>query len=498
MTAVNDVAGLVPAQNRVAPDDAGAAPGRVCGPSAASWERRLVRRVALTDALAILVGVVGAELIRFGVQSSDAVGGVPYQVVAAVLVPVWVLALGAGRCYEPRFLGAGGDDIRRVFDTSARVAITLILASYVAHFSLSRGFLGLAVPGTTALLLVGRLANRRWLARQRRAGRAMRRALLVGSGGSVVHLLGRLRRDPGAGFTPVGVCIPEPRRAVSGVRVVGTPHAVVDALIDTQADSVIVTASDLLPADDLRRLAWRLEGTGIDLIVAPALTDVAGPRITVRPVAGLTLLHIEQPELGSLRRSLKRVVERVAALIAVVALAPLTVAIALAVRLTSHGPAMFVQTRVGLGGREFRIRKFRSMYANAEQRLAELQHLNEHDGLLFKIRNDPRVTPVGRWLRRFSLDELPQLWNVVRGDMALVGPRPPLPCEVERYGDDVRRRLLVRPGLTGLWQVSGRADLSWEESVRLDLFYVENWSVALDLQILWRTVAAVLRGSGAY
>ncbi len=498
MTSVHDIAGLIPAQGRAAsdapPSRADACPG---GPPA-RWERVHVRRIALTDAAAILLGVIGSDLIRFGSASNEVVSGVTYHVVAALLVPIWVLALGAGRCYEPRFVDAGGDEMRRVFDTCARLAVGVVLVAYVTHVSLSRGYLALALPGTTALLLAGRLANRRWLAARRRAGQAMRRTLVVGSHASVTPLLGRLNRYPASGFTAVGVCVPEPVRTVAAVPVVGTPQAVVEALVATGADSVMVTASDALPADALRHLAWRLEGTGVDLIVAPSLTDVAGPRISVRPVAGLSLLHVEQPELESMRRSLKRIVERAVAAAAIVVLAPVLLAIGGVVRLTSRGPAMFVQTRVGLHGRTFRIHKFRSMYVDAEQRIAGLRHLNEHDGLLFKIRRDPRVTPVGRWLRRFSLDELPQLWNVVRGDMALVGPRPPLPSEVAQYGDEVRRRLLVKPGLTGLWQVSGRSDLSWEESVRLDLFYVENWSIALDLQILWRTLAVVVQGRGAY
>jgi exopolysaccharide biosynthesis polyprenyl glycosylphosphotransferase len=226
--------------------------------------------------------------------------------------------------------------------------------------------------------------------------------------------------------------------------------------------------------------------------------EVAGPRTSIRPVAGLPLLHVEHPELTGIRRLIKSAFDRTVAVAALIVLWPLLAAIAIAIRLESHGPALFRQTRVGRGGREFTVLKFRTMVVDAERRKAELLKLNEHDGVLFKIRNDPRVTRMGTWLRRYSLDELPQLFNVVWGDMSLVGPRPPLPEEVAKYGDDVRRRLVVRPGMTGLWQVSGRADLTWEESVRLDLRYVENWTLTLDLQILWKTWAAVLHGSGAY
>jgi exopolysaccharide biosynthesis polyprenyl glycosylphosphotransferase len=210
------------------------------------------------------------------------------------------------------------------------------------------------------------------------------------------------------------------------------------------------------------------------------------------------MLHVEHPRLHGGSRLIKEAFDRVGALALLAVFGPLLLTVALCVRLTSRGPVLFRQVRVGRDGSQFRIFKFRSMYLDAEARLAELRHLNEHDGVLFKIRDDPRVTRVGRWLRRFSLDELPQLLNVLMGQMSLVGPRPPLPSEVAAYAGDVRRRLAVKPGMTGLWQVSGRADLPWEEAVRLDLRYVENWSLSLDLVILLRTMTAVVRSSGAY
>jgi exopolysaccharide biosynthesis polyprenyl glycosylphosphotransferase len=249
----------------------------------------------------------------------------------------------------------------------------------------------------------------------------------------------------------------------------------------------------------LRRLSWELEGTGVSLLVAPGLTDVAGPRIHIRPLGTrLPLLHVEEPEFTGARKVLKEAQDRVIAAVATLFLAPLMLSLAVLIRVDSRGPALFRQVRVGKNGEEFCVYKFRSMHVDAEERLAALAELNESDGVLFKMRNDPRVTRVGRLLRRYSLDELPQLLNVILGDMALVGPRPPLPREVANYASDVHRRLLVKPGITGLWQVSGRSDLSWEDSVRLDLYYVENWSLALDLQILWKTFSAVLASRGAY
>jgi exopolysaccharide biosynthesis polyprenyl glycosylphosphotransferase len=264
-------------------------------------------------------------------------------------------------------------------------------------------------------------------------------------------------------------------------------------------DLVAVTTGPGVDPDSVRRLAWDLEASGTELVVAPSLVEVAGPRIHMRPVCGLPLLHVEQPRFSGFTVACKGLIDRVAAVLAVLVLAPALLAIAALVRITSPGPAIFAQRRVGKDGREFTLYKFRSMTADADQRVDALAELNQNsDGLLFKIANDPRVTPVGRWIRRFSLDELPQLFNVVLGQMSLVGPRPALPREVAQYGGDVRRRLLIKPGLTGMWQVSGRSDLSWDESVNLDLRYVENWSLALDLLILWKTVGAVARSSGAY
>ena len=248
----------------------------------------------------------------------------------------------------------------------------------------------------------------------------------------------------------------------------------------------------------LKRLGWELEGAGVDLVVAPALTDVAGPRVHIRPVSGLQLLYVEQPEFTGPTRVMKEAFDRVLALLSVALLSPLLLLISIAVWVTSPGPVIFRQIRVGREGRVFTVYKFRTMVVDAERRLGELWELNESNEVLFKLRADPRVTRVGRFLRRFSLDELPQLFNVVLGDMSLVGPRPALPSETERWGRSTARRLLVKPGITGLWQVSGRSDLSWEDSVRLDLYYVENWSFAGDIQILWKTLYAVLASRGAY
>jgi exopolysaccharide biosynthesis polyprenyl glycosylphosphotransferase len=285
---------------------------------------------------------------------------------------------------------------------------------------------------------------------------------------------------------------------LAGVPVYGGLDDITAAVKAFGADTVAVTACPEMDGIRLRGLAWELEKTGTDLCVSPALLDVAGPRTTIRPTAGLTLLHVDHPQLTGIRLVIKDLFDRCAAAAALVMLAPIMALLAIAIRLHDGGPVLFTQVRIGKDGREFLIYKFRTMVVDAEQRRSELLPSNDSDGVLFKLRKDPRVTVVGGHLRRFSLDELPQLYNVFLGHMSLVGPRPALPDEAEKYAEHVRRRLVVKPGLTGLWQVSGRSDLSWNESVRLDLRYVENWSFALDLQILWKTIGALRRGSGAY
>jgi exopolysaccharide biosynthesis polyprenyl glycosylphosphotransferase len=285
---------------------------------------------------------------------------------------------------------------------------------------------------------------------------------------------------------------------IAGVPAVVGLGSVADVVQRFQADTVAVLSCPEMSGVRLRDLAWELEKTDTDLCVAPALLDVAGPRTTIRPVAGLPLLHVDHPEFTGARRVIKAAFDRTVALAALILTAPLFVFVVFAIRTADGGPALFRQTRVGKDGRAFTVYKFRTMVLDAEERKAQLAEHNEHDGVLFKIRSDPRITRVGGWLRRWSVDELPQFINVLLGDMSLVGPRPALPDEAARYAEHVRRRLMVKPGITGLWQVNGRADLSWDESVRLDLRYVENWSFVLDLQILWKTLSVVSRGSGAY
>jgi len=465
------------------------------------WERRYARSLVLVDAGALVLAAALALLTRFG--GSSTLRGISYYAVAAAVVVFWMAVLALSRCYEPRFLGIGTEEFKRIGNASVRLTAVVALFCYATQLEVARGFLGVALPAGLLLLLAGRAGARARLRQQRREGRSTHRVLAVGGEHHVRELVEQLHREPMAGLAVVGACVPGGAHPVvtsdgASVPVLGSLTTVKAALALCGADTVAVTASAGLNAQALRRLSYDLEGTGVSLLVAPALTNVTGNRISIRPVAGLPLMHVDEPELSGARKVVKALFDRGVALFALSVLAPVLLTLAVLVRLTSPGPAIFRQERVGRGGGLFRVWKFRSMYVDAEARKAELQHLNEHDGVLFKLRDDPRITPLGQVLRKYSLDELPQLINVLRGEMSLVGPRPPLASEVERYEGHAHRRLLVKPGITGLWQVSGRSDLSWDETVRLDLQYVENWSLGLDIVVLAKTVVAVVRGSGAY
>ncbi|GAA3112124.1 sugar transferase [Nonomuraea salmonea] len=464
-------------------------------PRTRSWVRTYRLWAVLGDLCGAGLGAGAAFAVRFGGPTPYVL---PYLLVSLVLPVVWCGAVALNRAYEPRMLGDGPEEFRRVVQAGVALTAATAIGSYVTKTDVARGYVVLALPLVTLLTLAARYALRRNLHRRRAAGACMRRVVAVGHAASVVELVRLFRRERHHGMQVVAACLPGGHHGqrVADVAVAGDLSDVPLAVEQHDADTVAVLACPEMDGQALRRLAWRLERTLTELVVAPALMDVAGPRTMIRPVAGMPLLHVEHPELAGARQLVKNVFDRLVALALLVLLAPLLAGLAVAVRATSPGPALFRQTRVGRDGRLFTIVKFRTMRRGSEQQKVTL--VSDRDGVLFKLRNDPRVTPLGAFMRRHSLDELPQLINVVFGHMSLVGPRPPLPEEVARYGDDVRRRLLVRPGLTGLWQVSGRSDLSWEESVRLDLRYVENWSLMLDLQILWKTWSAVARGQGAY
>lgn len=472
------------------------------------WRTRSSRRLRLVDAFVVTWAVSGAFVLRFGVEPNMVVSGqeFTYAWLSVALAVVWWMMLGAWNSRQSRILGSGADEYKRVAAASLWLFGLLAIFSYVLRIDTARGYVGIALPVGLCGLLLARWLLRQHLSIHRRQGLSMSRLLILGGPSAVAHLASSLDRVKDAGYRPVAAYTPgtndgfatEPE---SGLPIIGyrpDTKSILTAIDACQADAVAVSAGVQLHPQTLRHLGWELAARNVGLIMAPALTDIAGPRIHTQQVAGLPLIHVTTPTLEGGQRVAKRLFDVVVSGLLIFMAAPLMLCVGILVKLDSRGPVVFRQERVGIEGQPFRMLKFRSMVVDAEKLLAQLSQDDEGNGLLFKIKNDPRITRIGGILRKYSLDELPQLFNVFAGSMSLVGPRPPLPDEVAAYEQDVRRRLLVKPGLTGLWQVSGRSNLSWQDSVRLDLYYVENWSLAGDLIILLRTVRAVFFSTGAY
>jgi exopolysaccharide biosynthesis polyprenyl glycosylphosphotransferase len=462
-----------------------------------SWTTTYLRDVAIVDACCALAAGLLAYWVRFG---GTATGATAYFWFGLTMPMIWLAALALAGAYDTRFIGVGTDEFRRVLNAGVCLTALVAILAYASKTDVARGYVVIALPSVTVFDLLARYRLRKRLHSRRSRGNCMRRAVIVGHPDVIAGLAAVLRRDTHHGLRAVAACVlgPDQPDSIDDLPVVGGLGNIIEVVQRMQADTVAVLACPEMSGARLRDLAWALEKTNTDLCVAPALLDVAGPRTTIRPTAGLPLLHMDHPEFSGLKRLVKAVFDRTFAALALLFLLPLFATIALAIKLGDRGPVLFRQTRVGKDGKTFTLYKFRSMVTDAEQRLIHLAAHNESDGLLFKIRKDPRITRVGSFLRRYSLDELPQLINVLIGNMSLVGPRPALPSETNAYGEHVRRRLAVNPGITGLWQVNGRSDLPWDEAVRLDVRYVENWSFLLDLQILWKTWAAIMHGSGAY
>lgn len=471
------------------------------------WAKRYAGWLVLSDTLIVLTSLTLATILGSQPYMLPALHGrteVSVIFVAATIAGVILLLLSMLGSRSSRVVGTGTEEYRAVvhavFLSFAGVALVAYLASVAGiHFVL---FFGLLSAG--GALVLSRWLFRKWLVRKRRRGQWSDRVLIVGSEQSIAKTAADLARTPAAGLHVVGACTPSGRIADyipgTNIAVSGSVTNVIEAMERVGADTVLISSSNELDAGTVRSLSWKLEPGRHHLIVAPSLTDIGGPRLHTRPVAGLPLVHVETPRYGGGKLYAKRAFDIAASGMLLLILSPLLVIVAVLVGATTPGGILFRQERVGLGGETFPMLKFRSMYIDAEERLAELQAVAGDRGndVMFKMKDDPRVTPVGRFLRRYSLDELPQLLNVLRGSMSLVGPRPPLVREVELYSDTVHRRFLVKPGITGLWQVSGRSDLNWEDTVRLDLFYVENWTLTGDFAILFKTVRAVLKTDGAY
>jgi exopolysaccharide biosynthesis polyprenyl glycosylphosphotransferase len=471
-----------------------------------SWMRRYPRRLAIVDAIVVLWATAGAFLIRFGLV--DETGSEPietYAVFSAVLSLVWWIMLGAWDSRSPRVLGSGAEEYKRVFAASLWLFGLIAILSYAFRYDTARGYVGLALPAGVLGLLVTRWMVRQILCGERRRGESSSHVLIVGGASAVDHLATSLRKTPLAGYTPVAAYVTSgtsgPLLANPDIPIVGTGadvESIMKALDACQADSVAVSAGSNIDPGVLRRLGWALAAQETRLILAPALTDVAGPRIHMQPVAGLPLVHVSTPKLTGGSRVLKRLFDILGSTGLLLVLSPVLLVLAVLVKVSSPGPVFYTQERIGVGGATFNMFKFRSMKQDADAQLASLLAAQGNaDKPLFKVTNDPRITSIGRVLRKYSLDELPQLFNVLRGSMSLVGPRPQRAGEVALYDDAAHRRLYVSPGMSGLWQVSGRSNLTWEESIKLDLYYVENWSLMQDIVILFKTFKAVFASHGA-
>lgn len=475
------------------------------------WEINYVYRLISTDFLLIAIAVACANLLRF--KFDEATGGLNstnrliFLIASAALVGIWFAFLALLGARNPRFIGSGIGEYRRVFTATMSLFGMIAIFSLICHSDLSRTYLAVSLPiGLTGLIL-SRWAWRKWFIHKRAKGELQTSVLVLGSVNTMIELARYFERGVSDGHKVVGVCVPghlDFRNSfitVDGrdIPVLGDENTVIEALEISGADMVAVTATELLGHEGMRRLAWDLESHDVDLVVAPGLIDVSCPRLAMRSVAGLPLLHIERPRYRETEKFRKFVFDKVGAALLILALSPLLIATAALIKLDTRGPVFFRQERVGKDGGLFGMWKFRSMTIDAEVLIESVKlSAGQTAEIFYKCSTDSRITRVGRLIRRTSIDELPQLINVLTGDMSLVGPRPLTIGEGAEIENFVERRILVKPGMTGLWQVSGRSELSAEERVRLDLYYVENWSMADDIVILMRTVMAVFTGEGAY
>ncbi|MET8685019.1 sugar transferase [Streptomyces sp. NPDC004732] len=467
---------------------------------ATEWEQRYRRTVITSDTVATAFVVAGIGIF-FGAR--DAANWHEKWGILAFGTELLVLAaLAMSRAWAPSVLGQGAEEFRRLGRSLFTAVVVLALGGIALTSRNIKLWIFVAIPAIGLLTMTARYLLRLRLHKQRQDGRCLRPVLAAGSPATVLDLISRARKFPHLGWRVEAVCTADGLGPdgdhLDGVPIVGGLADVAGHVRRDGYRVVAVTPDPHWSPDRLQRLAWNLEGSDAEMVVAPVLMEVAGPRLHVDAVLGIPLLRVSMPAFTGGRRVVKGVVDRLGAAILLMLFAPLMVLVGLLVLADSRGGALYRQRRVGKDGREFTIFKFRTMVTGAHSARAQLADSNEGAGLLFKLRRDPRVTRVGAVLRRYSIDELPQLFNVLTGSMSLVGPRPPLPEESAAYGPDIRRRLLVKPGLTGLWQISGRSDLPWEEAVRLDLRYVEDWSLALDTVILWKTLRAVIHGQGAY
>jgi exopolysaccharide biosynthesis polyprenyl glycosylphosphotransferase len=468
------------------------------------WRRRFRTRAIIGDGI-----VIAFSMALTGWYSSYDRGSLSTleRIAPFVVGLVWFLLLLIAHSRNSRHLGTGFDEYRRTVAATLTAFGGVAIASLLLLAPIPRNYFAIALPIGIVGLVISHWLNRARLANDRKKGNALLRVIVIGAVGDVSYVIGQIERRRATGqveYDVVGAALADAEGLAEvttrgrSVPVVARLADVRDAVERMSAEAVIVAGPIDGGTQFVRQLGWQLEESSVELVVSPGLTNVAGPRIHWRPVEGLPLMSVELPHYSGSRHAMKRCLDVALSSMALIVLSPLYVVVAVLVKRDSEGPAFFRQQRIGRYGRPFTMVKFRSMAIDAEARLAEIAHLNEGSGPLFKLKEDPRMTKVGRVIRRYSIDELPQFWNVLRGDMSLVGPRPPLASEVESYDSTVNRRLYIKPGITGMWQTNGRSELDWEDSVRLDLYYVENWSVVGDLVILWRTARMMIKPTGAY
>lgn len=413
-------------------------------------------------------------------------------------VPLWLAVFAAYGLYNRQRLLAASDEARRIFHAVTVSATGAVMLTFLFKMPVTRSWAAMVWMCCFAGVALCRIGMRELLSFLQARGRLVQRVLIVGTNDEALGIGRALARRPRQGYRPVGyVDVSGESAANTGdVPVVGSLADLEDA-VQTSAADVVILASTALAPGRLTELCASLHALGVETNVSAGLPQIAASRVTIKPLDGLAMLSVRANQLSNQQKALKRVVDVTGSALALIVAAPVLALVAIVVRLTSAGPIIFRQVRVGEGGKTFVIYKFRTMVARAEQLRLDLSHLNEADGPLFKVLEDPRVTRAGRVLRRFGLDELPQLYNVLRGEMSMVGPRPPLPEETARYDEWAQGRLRVKPGITGLWQVNGRHELSFADYVRYDLFYVENWSLVMDLFTMMKTVPVLLTGRGA-
>jgi exopolysaccharide biosynthesis polyprenyl glycosylphosphotransferase len=476
----------------------------------ATWSRRYLMLVASADAL---VGGIGAAVLASISNTLSGQDAIPLLFIVGLVV--WPTAIAICRGYRRNRIGIGFDEPGAVIRAGMLVVVAVALPAgfmavptgalnptgdlTLALYALLK-LVATGIPFAVLLSLLVRFFARKGLQFLQSCGRSLRRVVVVGSFGAAQQLSKRIQGEPDAGMKVIGVCLPSselPVPVIDGVPLLGNLSQVAEVVRARGCDAVAVTSDDATRHNYLRELAWSLEGAGVELLVDPGLVEVAGPRLHIRPLMGFPLLHVEEPHFTGWRRLVKRASDIVLTSVGLLIISPLMLCIAAVVKLQDGGPVIFRQARIGRDGKPFTMLKFRSMVVDADDRKLELMAHNEGKGGLFKLSHDPRVTPFGQFLRNLSLDELPQLFNVLAGSMSLVGPRPHLASELALMPREAVRRALVTPGLTGMWQVSGRSDLEGDDAVRLDLRYVENWSLTLDLLILWKTAWAVLARRGA-